>query len=164
LIKNLRVKVRYESGTTNEDDELIFDTYDATKTPATDYERQKLSIERDTIIFFTSRKREWFNENLMTVAGVCTPKRYIKPKVHAIIPYDSNTHCVCFISSKICLASIAKNTNEDIKLLNGYFINEPNYKILAKRNKQYINASRALKIGVDQCEKLLILLNDVKMS
>ncbi|AUQ43957.1 putative gp22-like protein [Esparto virus] len=135
---------------------VMLKTFDNTKIPITTYANQKIQI-KDITTLFTSRKREWLNPNVVTVAGVYN---HLEPKYTsaAIIADGSdirnNTHGIVFIKNKIILFSIDGKFNEDCRIVNGAFSNIKNYADIVKKTRQITASLKGLSVGAITCRKI----------
>lgn len=153
LVKNLKMKTDFGNSVQDEDGAVSFRTYNSIVRPPVMYEKQRLTI-RDHTVLFVSRKREWFNPDLVTLGGIYDgeePGRSVMPQVIKVgkAPPPKNTHCLVFVSAKASLFSEEGKSTNLFKVLNGAFIDHPAYSDLTKCMRQFINSSRSLSAGYD---------------
>lgn len=122
--KNLKIKTHFES-MDRKGDYVEFKTYNHLVSPPITWPNQTLRVHKK-IAVITSRRREWSQEPLITVSGVCVDaKNDRKPIVFTrdnMIP-SKNTHCVTIIDSKATLHSHVADVNNyhGLSLINGAF-------------------------------------------
>lgn len=159
LVKNPKVKVHFDRASIDKENRHVqFETFNPLITPPVTYERQRLRIIEQSAIF-TSRKREWFNNELITFGGyfdASDPTNSVLPKVMTSVGQTSpkNTHCIVFVESKATLFSEPGNNRNDLKILNGAFIDIPQYESVVKVIKQLVTGVNGLCIGYETCSML----------
>lgn len=133
---------------------LLLNTFDNTKTPTVCYEKQKIQID-NTITLFTSRKREWFDPNLVTVAGIYNPstKKHSESVIIKSNDIRHNTHGMVFIKNKITLFSVDAPFTNDCRILNGAFSNIQSYSEINRDVRKMQVALHNLSIGAEICKK-----------
>uniref|UniRef100_A0A0C9R2M7 Uncharacterized protein n=1 Tax=Fopius arisanus TaxID=64838 RepID=A0A0C9R2M7_9HYME len=122
--KNLKVKTHFDSMIRN-NDYVEFKTYNHLVLPPITWPKQLLKIHKK-IAIITSRRREWAQDDLITLSGVCvdakndrTPMLFTRDNK---IP-SKNTHCLTIIDSKVTLHSTINNVENyyGLSLINGAF-------------------------------------------
>lgn len=133
---------------------VLLDTFDHSKLPVVMYEKQKIKIEK-AIALFTSRKREWCDSHLVTVAGIYNPinGKHSEGIIVEGSQIKHNPHCMVFIRNKITVFSVAGTYNRDCRLLNGAFSDSPAYtdvnRDIRKVNSSLIDLMYGAKIAQD---------------
>lgn len=159
LVKNPKVKIRFEDMTVDETSGVVsFPTFDSTVTPSKTYERQRVTINSQIPIFVCSRRREWFNPELVTLSGLIMPneKRFLAPKVLKTGDCLKNTHCLVPLKHRIKLYSETSTKYElqHLSLLNGAFVHMKDFNDINDNYKRMIFILQAMSIGAAQCKEL----------
>lgn len=157
LVKNPKIKFHADSfDVTTKPGSVILKTFDNNSTPIVTHEKQKIKID-NIITLFTSRKREWCNPNLVTVAGIFNPtqsKNNIAPIVVKGSEVTNNTHCMVFLKNKVTLFDVSSEMDEDVRLINGAFSNLENYDNIIRKLRQLVTALFGLSVGAEICRKI----------
>lgn len=159
LVKNLKVKTHFDSGRVDEAARSVtFATYNSIVSPPVTYARQRLTIRGQTALF-VSRKREWCNPDVATMAGLFDgedPSRSVLPQIVKLgqAAPPKNTHCLVFVSAKATLYSDNGKPSTLFKILNGAFNDHPAYPDLSKNVRQFIAGVRGLCTGYDAARQL----------
>lgn len=127
-----------------------FDTFSPIQTTDS-YDKQKLQINLNNgIVFFSSRKRETHNPNLITLAGVFIPNHSnenVKPMVLTNGPMVHNTHCVAYLSGLVQIYNEEMTEIEPTcKILNGAFRNLNDYAEIVKCMKNIIKVVKEFSL------------------
>lgn len=102
--------------------------------------------------FFSSRKREWCNPDLFTMAGVFLPgSQSALPKVAAASKFNLNTHCCVFVENRITMYAVAGELNNSHLTMNGSLFNMPQYKELKKALTTSVRDINVLRMGAHRC-------------
>lgn len=122
--KNLKIKTHFDS-MNREGDYVEFKTYNHLISPPITWPKQTLRIHKKFAVI-TSRRREWSQDTLITVSGVCVDAQ--NDRVPIVFTRDNitpskNTHCVTIIDSKATLHSHVADVNDyhGLSLINGAF-------------------------------------------
>jgi len=154
FVKNTKVKFIAEDFEIECANKLLLQTYDSKTEQRQIFEKQKICIDNLNAIF-TSRKREWCNPDLCTVAGMFSPKSnqfVIQPIVEQLERGPHNTHGISFVQSKILLFSRnIKDYDETIRMINGSFSDLDNYLTIRKKFKSVTDNLSNLRVGAKTC-------------
>lgn len=127
-IKNLNRKF-YADSLTVSDKDVLFECF--CRKTGMKLEKQKLLI-RDNKFLLLSRKREWFDESTITTPGVVSIDDGVIVVPNVIGDPRDNTHGIVFITNRCMAISLSVDIGEpkarSLKILNGFFSNDPNYK------------------------------------
>lgn len=154
FVKNPKIKIHANSfDVKSVPGSLLLKTFDNKSTPIITHPTQKVKID-GVITMFTSRKREWFNPNLVTSAGIFNPVRPNDTCEAVVIKgseFSNNTHCLMFVKNKITLLDVVGKLNSDVRLLNGSFSNYPNYTNIIQKLRHVIASLYGLSVGAVTC-------------
>lgn len=160
-IKNPKTKYLASSfDTTTLPGSLLLSTFDNSKTPSVPFKQQKIKIEKITALF-TSRKREWFNSNLLTSIGLYQGSAANVANFAPIVvrspgtDLKHNTHGLVFLKHRLTVFSVAAEFDYDCRLLNGAFVNLPLYDEINRDIRKVRTALNDLAIGAKICKKLV---------
>jgi hypothetical protein len=168
-VKNPKTKYFADSFQVTKNDCLLVETFDGTKKPIERIDNQYIEFSK-VPVFFSSRKREWCNKELVTYAGMwCPPAHYTKEQLERMAKekkqqpetqleptiienstVDKNTHGVSFLKARITLYSVDaedKDDLNDLKILNGAFADVPYYDELVKKYRQILASLNGLSVG-----------------
>lgn len=141
-----------------------FPTFDNNVKPVKEFEKQRLRIS-DMNALIVSRKREWFSENLVSVAGLFMANdMHYTPIIADGSDIANNTHCLVFINKRITLFDVPGTMNDDILLLNGAFSNNVSYKMTIAKLRAMANAMHGLSVGVETCKDVVAKNPDIKLE
>lgn len=155
LVKNLKVKACFGDARIDTDGTLVVPTFNALVSPVKVFEHQYLQM-RDVSVLISSRRREWCDENLVTLSGYYAandPNEFVRP-ISIYRELSKNTHCVCFISTRCTLFSEQSVDRTGSKLINGAFIDIPGYSATIKALRQLIDGMETLSLGYAMCSRL----------
>lgn len=154
-VYNLGVNVLFDSGRVSENKGKIeFSCFDGTKTNH-DVMVDKSVIMDNLCVFFSTRKREWCNSKLFTVAGLFRPyKEYVAPLIAKGSEYNINTHCCVLLDSRMTLFTTEGKLNSTHVLMNGTMFDWPKYKILKKARSALIRNVYSLRSGYKAARRL----------
>jgi nitrate reductase assembly molybdenum cofactor insertion protein NarJ len=156
-VKNPKVKVHYDRMEIDDTKNYIyFPTYNVTVKPIVTYPDQKLQICNQYVLF-SSRRREWFNPELVTLAGMYLKKdKYIKPIVLKTEEQTTNTHCISFLKSKVVMFSESPDNwlHQEFKIINGSFRYIENFEEHAKLLKQLSTCANGLALGYNMVKNV----------
>lgn len=122
--KNLKVKTHFDS--MHRDDNYVeFKTYNHLVSPPITWPKQTLRIHNKFAVI-TSRRREWSQNELITLSGVCVDAKNDRTPI--VLTRDNatpskNTHCITIIDSKAILHSHVTDVDHyhGLSLINGAF-------------------------------------------
>lgn len=82
---------------------LEFETFELNVVPKNNLEKQKflLKFKKERTIIFSSRDREWYDENLQTVSGLWNESGLLKPLINESSVYDANVFCLTSIGHRM---------------------------------------------------------------
>ena len=118
-------------------------------------------------VLLSSRKREWHDENSMTVTGFFSETNFIPPQVY-LKPKEKNTHCFTCVGRRVRIISNETQDFSKCKILNGSFQFMKNYQNKKKAIERMIENTLKFEKGIETifnenvCEDWelkLILLN-----
>lgn len=157
FVKNPKVKIHYDSLTREVDGSANLKTFNSLVSPPTTYERQRVNIVGQTVMF-VNRKREWFNPSLICTPGIYNHRgddRTVVPGVYRggddNRQMGKNTHCMVFVEGKLPLFSEFSQDKSNLTFVNGAFSDIHMYDDIYKSMKQLIRGLQGLKQGYERC-------------
>ncbi|ATY70190.1 GrBNV gp22-like protein [Tomelloso virus] len=161
-IKNPKTKfVTPSFDTTSINGSLLLDTFDSTKTPSAPFKNQKIKID-NSIVLFTSRKREWCDPKMLTSIGIynTNSKKHYPGLVIKDLDLDlkHNTHGMAFVKYKLTIFSIESGKTDkyyDCRILNGAFYDVPSYSDFNRDMRKVRSALIDLKKGAEICQSIV---------
>lgn len=106
--------------------------------------------------FFCSRKREWFDPNLLTVSGLFRPNgKSVLPVVAEQSEFSTNTHCCVFLETRSVLFSIPGRLGPFHLGINGSLIDTVDYKELKRARKSLVRDVLTMRTGARMCNRLV---------
>lgn len=150
--KNLKIKTHFDS-MKREGDYVEFKTYNHLVSPSVTWPKQTLRIHKKFAVI-TSRRREWSQDGLITLSGVCVDVK--NDRVPIVFTRDNatpskNTHCVTIIDSK---ATLHSHTTADVN--NYYGLSLINGAFTSCLGNDFAKIQKRLKIMNDHANKLNI--------
>lgn len=164
-VKNPKIKIRFNEMSREADGSYSFPTFNPLVKPSVTYDKQRVVSRSACPIFLCSRRREWYNPDLLTLSGLLVnSEKYIAPKVLLADDISKNTHCMVALKNRVTLISDAATANlVSLKLLNGAFIHLPNYADLSSDYHRLVFTLQALASGYSRCQAISKRL-DVPLS
>ena len=157
LIKNPRAKIAFETARRDDDGALICDTFNPVVEPKT-ISKQRVRFDAGVEVLMVSRKREWLDKDLITVAGVgalVPPRVYCANKNHL-----KNTHGLVMIQyQRVALFSESEDLSagasderaiaslSGLRVINGAFSDTQDYRRLVKAVGQIITSVVGISAG-----------------
>lgn len=151
-VKNPKTKfLANDFDTTSAPKSLLLKTFSSTGV----FEKQKIKID-NTIAFFTSRKREWADANLITMAGVFNPTTGVHFPATIVdrAKMQHNVHGIVFIKNKITIISVDTPFDYDCRIINGSFHSLPSYAEINRDIRKVNRAIHNLSIGAKICKSI----------
>lgn len=156
---SMKVVRKTDDGVKNQ---AVFDTYAPNDTVS---EKQKLIFTAKYPVLFSSRKREWYDPNLITFGGMFDRRTAITPFVlknhHGSGEKIQNSVCCTFVTNKLILFSRmidsveTKGTFHQLKIINGAFVDVPRYDGVRRNIRQLLKSMSGLKLGAEQCQQII---------
>lgn len=156
LVKNPKIKyVANEFDLTTVPKSLLLGTHD-TSSPMS-----RIKID-NVITFFSSRKREWCNPDVVSFAGIYNPSFVSENGCASPVLADGskslhNTHCMTFVTGKVVLFSRAGNikSGENVRYINGSFYNLGEYDSINKSCRQMAECITKMSQGARLAMRLM---------
>lgn len=150
FIKNLDIGVYYEKGVI-EDMTMKFNMFDNKSDACPPINNDALVIHNVPTLI-SSRKREWFNDQLFTISGMFLPQgTSCMPIVAEGSVYNDNCFCITSLDARLELHTITGTVKPEFKMINGAMFDLTSYKVLRKIRNVMIKSIITLKGAALAC-------------